>query len=69
MNNGANLALVNAMQGSYYIEKCVGKQWGSDSSVAFPIGVKGGGPIGQTLRHISIIIIMKESDLNFKCFR
>ena len=34
-----------------YREKCLGKQWGLDSSVAFPIGVKGRGPIGQTLRH------------------
>jgi len=55
LNNGANLVVVNAMQGSYYIETRVGKQWGLDSSAAFPIGVKCRGPIGQTLRHFLII--------------
>ena len=35
----------------------MGKQWGLDSSVAFPIGVKGRGPIGQTLRHFLFLFL------------
>lgn len=51
-----------------YREKCVGKQWGLDSSVAFPIGVKGRGPIGQTLRHFLFFLFFFENHIFFFCY-